>query len=60
MGCEECQKTGNIQMVPVATLHSIIKPWPFKGWGLDFIGQIHPPSSNGHCFVLVAKDYFSK
>jgi hypothetical protein len=24
-------------MVPAATLHPIIKPWPFRGWGLDFI-----------------------
>jgi hypothetical protein len=59
-GCEECQKFGNIQMVPVATLHPIIKPWPFRGWGLDFIRQSHPLSSKGHCFVLVATDYFTK
>jgi hypothetical protein len=30
-GCEECQKIGNIQMVPTAMLHPIIKPWPFRG-----------------------------
>ena len=41
-------------------MHSIIKPWPFRGWGLDFIGQINPPSSKGHRFVLVATDYFTK
>jgi hypothetical protein len=41
-------------------LHLIIKPWRFCGWGLDFIGQIHPPSSKGHHFVLVATDYFTK
>src|SRR6185437_13120878 len=40
--------------------HPIIKPWPFRGWGLDFIGQINPPSSKEHCFVLVATDYFTK
>ena len=28
--------------------------------GLDFIGQINPPSSKGHCFMLVATDYFTK
>src|SRR6185503_20210251 len=28
--------------------------------GLDFIGQINPPSSKGHRFVLVATDYFTK
>ena len=46
--------------MPAALLHPIIKPWPFKGWGLDFIGQINPPSSKGHRFVLVATDYFTK
>jgi hypothetical protein len=46
--------------VPAALLHPIIKPWPFRGWGLDFIGKIHPLSVNGHCFVIVATDYFTK
>ena len=41
-------------------MHPIIKPWPFRGWGLDFIRQINPPSSKGHRFVLVATDYFTK
>jgi hypothetical protein len=41
-------------------LHRIIKPWPFCGWTLDFISQIHPASSKGHQFVLVATDYFTK
>jgi transposase InsO family protein len=26
---------------------------------LDFIGNIHPPSAKGHCFVIVATDYFT-
>jgi hypothetical protein len=41
-------------------LHPIIKPWPFRGWALDFIGQIDPASSKGHRFVLVATDYINK
>jgi hypothetical protein len=41
-------------------LNPIIKPWPFRGWGLDFVGEIHPSSSKGHRFVLVATDYFTK
>ena len=59
-GCEECQCFGNVQLVPAALLHPIIKPWPLRGWGLDFIGQINLPSSKGHRFVLVATDYFTK
>ena len=27
---------------------------------MDFIGQINPPFSKGHRFVLVATDYFTK
>jgi hypothetical protein len=27
---------------------------------LDFIGNIHPPSSKGHCFVIAGTDYFTK
>jgi hypothetical protein len=46
--------------VSTALLHPIIKPWPFRGWGLDFIGQINPPSSKGHHFLLDATDYFTK
>jgi hypothetical protein len=47
-------------MVLAATFHPIIKPWPFRGWDLDFIGQIYPSSSKGNRFVLVATDYFMK
>jgi transposase InsO family protein len=32
----------------------------FLWLGLEFIGQIHPPSSKGHHFVLVATNYFTK
>ena len=59
-GCEECQRFGDLQMVPAALMHPIIKPWTFRSWGLDFIGQINPRSSKGHRFVLVATDYFTK
>jgi hypothetical protein len=59
-GCQVCQKFGDLQLVPAAELHHIIKPWSFRGWVLDFIGEIHPSSSKGHRFVLVATDYFTK
>jgi transposase InsO family protein len=59
-GCQICQKFGNLQLVPAVELHPIIKPWPFRGWSLDFVGEIHPSSSKGHRFVLVTIDYFTK
>jgi hypothetical protein len=56
-GCQVCQKFGDLQLFPTTELHPIIKPWPFRGWGLDFVGEINP---SGHPFVLVATDYFTK
>jgi len=41
-------------------MNPIIKPWPFRGWAIDLIGQIYPPSSKGHKFILVATDYLTK
>jgi hypothetical protein len=59
-GCEACQRFMNIQLAPTGVMNSIVKPWPFKGWGLDFIGEIHLGSSKGHRLILVAMDYFTK
>jgi hypothetical protein len=46
-------------MASESMLNPIIRPWPLRGWGLDFVGEIHP-SSKGHIFVLVGTDYFTK
>jgi hypothetical protein len=59
-GCEACQRFKNIQLDTASVMNSIVKPLPFIGWGLDFIGEIHPGSSKGHRFILVATDYFTK
>lgn len=29
-------------------------------WGIDTIGMVHPKATNGHRFMLVAIDYFTK
>jgi len=59
-GCQECQRHAGIQRVPASELHSIVKPWPFRGWALDVIGEIKPKSSKGHKYILVGIDYFTK
>jgi hypothetical protein len=59
-GCQTCQKFRKIQMVPASVMNLIIKPWPFRGWGMDMIGKINPPSSKGHQYILAITDYFTK
>jgi hypothetical protein len=47
-------------MVPSSVMNPIIKPWPFRGWGVDMIDKINPPSSKGHQYILTITDYFTK
>jgi hypothetical protein len=41
-------------------MNPIIKPWSFRGWGMDMIGKINPPSTKGHQYILAITDYFIK
>ncbi|RDX97776.1 Gypsy retrotransposon integrase-like protein 1, partial [Mucuna pruriens] len=58
--CVKCQTyADHINMAP-STLHNLTSPWPFSMWGIDVIGPIEPKASNGHRFILVAINYFTK
>jgi len=58
--CQKCQiYADNINVSPTA-LNVLSAPWPFSMWGIDVIGAIEPKASNGHRFILVAIDYFTK
>jgi hypothetical protein len=59
-GYEACQRFGNIQSASAGVMNSIVKSWPSRGWGLDFISEIYPGSSKERRFILVATDYFTK
>lgn len=59
-GCQECQKHSGIRHVPSSELHSIVKPWPFRGWALDIIGEVKPSSLKGHMYILVGINYLTK
>jgi len=59
-GCQECQLHAGIQRVFASELHSIVKPWPFRGWALDIMGEIKSGSSAGHKYILVGIDHFTK
>ncbi|XP_020421707.1 uncharacterized protein K02A2.6-like [Prunus persica] len=59
-GCEACQRHGPIQRAPSVPMNPVVKPWPFRGWAMDLIGKIYPASSQQHCFIIVATDYFTK
>jgi len=58
--CHKCQIYADKIHVPPSLLNVISSPWPFSMWGIDMIGRIEPKASNGHRFILVAIDYFTK
>ncbi|GKU99855.1 hypothetical protein SLEP1_g12638 [Rubroshorea leprosula] len=59
-GCRACQLHGPLQRAPASELHPIVKPWPFRGWAIDLIGKIYPPSSKGTAFVGSQVEAFAK
>ncbi|XP_050908379.1 uncharacterized protein LOC127122004 [Lathyrus oleraceus] len=42
----------HIQHVLASKLHSIVKSWPFRGWDLDLVREIRPPSSKSQRFGI--------
>ena len=59
-GFQECQLHRGIQHVPASELHAVIKPWTFRGWALDVIGEIRPTSSKQQKYIIISIDYFTK
>jgi hypothetical protein len=58
--CHQCHIfEGKRKLLPLP-MKPISVESPFQQWGLDFIGEIHPPSSGQHKWILTATDYFTK
>jgi len=58
--CEKCQTYANNINIAPTTLNVLSAPWSFAMWGIYVIGAIESKESNGHRFILVAIDYFTK
>ena len=58
--CHKCQAFADNVNAPPIPLNILEAPWPFSMWGIDMIRAIELKASNGHRFILVAIDYFTK
>ena len=58
--CHKCQIYSDKIHVPPTELHVMAPPWPFSMWGMDVIRPITPKAFNGHRFIFVVIDYFTK
>ena len=50
----------DVSHLPSMELQGMTSPWPFIVWGIDIIEEVRPKASNGHRYIIVAIDYFSK
>ena len=60
MSCHKCQIFEGKRKLLRLPLKPISTEKPFKQWGLDFNGEIHPSSSGQHKWILTTTDYFTK
>jgi hypothetical protein len=44
--CIKCQKLSGKKQIKSLPLNHVLASGPFQQWGLNFIGEIHPPSSD--------------
>eukprot|EP00253_Pinus_taeda_P012820 PITA_12820 len=58
--CLNCQTASGRQSKSAFPLQPVNIEQPFEQWGLDIIGEINPPSSKQHKYILTATDYFTK
>ena len=58
--CIECQKFAGKHKLQSLPLKPITVNAPFQWWGLDFIGEIQPSSSDLHKWILIATNFFTK
>jgi hypothetical protein len=49
----------SLARAPPALLHPVITASPFCKWGINFM-TCNPPSNNGHKYIVVVVDYFTK
>ena len=56
----QCQIHENLNHLSPTILNNLSSLWPFLAWGIDIIGEIRPNTSNGHKYIVVAIDYFSR
>src|SRR3954464_12531716 len=58
--CNVCQRYADKPHAPGSELRPIPIAWPFAQWGLDMIGKLSKSSKEGHVYLLVAVDKFTK
>lgn len=58
--CDACQRFARNDLHMQLPLHISLPLVPFEKWGIDYVGEIHPHSSRGMAYIIVATEYLTK
>lgn len=58
--CDACQTYARNDLRVELPLHVLLPLVPFEKWGIDYIGEVHPKSSRGMVYNVVAAVYLTK
>ena len=58
--CDVCQRYARNDLRMKMPLHVSLPLVPFKKWGIDYVGKVHPKSSKGMAYIVVATKNLTK
>ena len=58
--CDACQRYARNDLRMELPLHVSFSLVPFERWGIDYNGEVHPHSSTGMAYIVVATEYLTK
>jgi hypothetical protein len=58
--CDACQCYARNDLHLDLPLNPFLPLVPFEKWGIDYIGPIHPTSSRGMQYIIMATEYLTK
>lgn len=58
--CDVCQRYARNDLRMELPLHVSLPLIPFEKWGIDYVGEVHPKSSKGMTYIVVATEYLTK
>ena len=58
--CDVCQRYARNDLRMKMPLHVSLPLAPFEKWGIDYVGPVHPSSSRGMVYIVVATEYLTK
>jgi hypothetical protein len=58
--CDVCQRYVRNDLKIELSLHIYLPLLPFERWGINYVGEVHPKSSKGLAYIVVAIEYLTK